>query len=117
MPVEEAITHRTQTWHTSNHPDRKAWWAGDVWRTALLLKRRRPDLAITSLDSAPTGLVLITNLNSNNFALKNDYNCHVKEMMSWDLGHIGIKRYFEEMGLEPTAGLASSEQITARFWL
>jgi hypothetical protein len=41
---------------------RAGWWTGDVWRAALLLKRRRPDLQITTVDAFPTGLVLITNV-------------------------------------------------------
>jgi hypothetical protein len=117
LPVEEAITTRVENYNTSAHPDRKAWWAGDVWRTALLLKRRRPDLAITSLDSAPTGLVLITNLNPNNASFNDGYGFHVREMMSWDIGRIGITGYFEEMQVESTGALASHDQITARFWL
>jgi hypothetical protein len=115
LPVEKAITTRVETYNTS--VQRKGWWAGDVWRTALLLKRRRPDLAITSLDSAPTGLVLITNLNPNNYAFNDDYSTNVQEMMSWELGRVRIANYFEEMKVQSTGTLASHEQITARFWL
>ncbi len=117
LPVEVAITTRVEKYGTSAHPDRQWWWTGDVWRTALLLKRRRPDLAITSLDSAPTGLVLITNLNPNDASFNHGYSSHVQEMMSWDIGRIGITNYFEEMKVESTRALASHEQITARFWL
>jgi hypothetical protein len=34
-------------------------WAGDVWKTLLILLRERPDLRIDVLDCAPTGLVLL----------------------------------------------------------
>jgi hypothetical protein len=36
--------------------------ARHAWRTALLLKRRRPDLAFAALDAQSTGVILITNL-------------------------------------------------------
>ena len=117
LPVEQAITARIEVYNIAAHPDRGWWWAGDVWRTALLLKRRRPDLAITSIDLAPTGLVLITNLDPNNSSFCDGYSSHVHEMMSWDIGRIGIRSYFEEMKVEFTAALAAHEQITARFWL
>src|SRR5207253_931962 len=31
LPVEGAITTRVEKYDTSTHPDRKTWWAGDVW--------------------------------------------------------------------------------------
>ncbi len=34
-------------------------WAGDVWKTLLILQRERPDLRIDVLDCAPTGLVVL----------------------------------------------------------
>jgi hypothetical protein len=117
LPVDEAITARAESYGTSAHPDRKDWWAGDVWRTALLLKRRRPDLVITSLDAAPTGLVLITNLNPDNASFRDDYSSHVSEMLSWNIGQIGIIRFFEEMKVTSTSELTSDEQITTHFWL
>ena len=35
-------------------------WSGDVWKTIVALRRHRPDLVITTLDVAPTGMALIT---------------------------------------------------------
>jgi len=35
-------------------------WSGDVWKTVVALRRHRPDLVITMLDVAPTGMALIT---------------------------------------------------------
>jgi len=37
-------------------------WTGDVWKVVLALKQYRPDLAMLALDAAPTGLIIITNL-------------------------------------------------------
>ena len=35
-------------------------WSGDVWKAVVLLRRYRPNLTITTLDVAPTGMALIT---------------------------------------------------------
>mgnify|MGYP000858399679 CR=1 FL=1 len=35
-------------------------WSGDVWKTVVALRRHRPNLRITTLDVAPTGMALIT---------------------------------------------------------
>ena len=35
-------------------------WSGDVWKAVVLLRRHRPNLTITTLDVAPTGMALIT---------------------------------------------------------
>jgi hypothetical protein len=38
-------------------------WAGDCWRVIPFLRRHRPDLELTILDSGPTGLLLVRGLN------------------------------------------------------
>ncbi|MEJ0007157.1 MAG: class I SAM-dependent methyltransferase [Steroidobacteraceae bacterium] len=40
-----------------------AFWSGDIWRLLVLLKKYRPDLAIHTLGTPPTGLGLISRLN------------------------------------------------------
>ena len=63
-----------------NHPiqaarDRQSQvWTGDVWRFAELIARKRPDLRLTLLDTAPSGLLLISGLNPKNRSLWADYN-------------------------------------------
>ena len=117
LPVEVGITARTQEDAKATAPHRARWWTGDVWRTALLLKRRRPDLQITAIDAASTGLVLITRLDPANTTLADNYHSHLGEMFSWDLGEIGIENYFSEMNLTSAAVLGTPEGITGRFWL
>jgi len=47
---------------TATREQRTAFWSGDVWRLIVLLKRHRPDLAIHTIGTPPTGLGLITRL-------------------------------------------------------
>ena len=115
LPPEVAITSRTGSSDDVIGKHRAGWWAGDVWRTALLLKRRRPDLRMFVLDSAPTGLVLITNLDPSSTALANNYQSCIDDMLGWDLETIGLSAYFEEMNVLPTAEFATEDAISTRF--
>jgi hypothetical protein len=60
LPIGAAMAARHQ---------RTPLWTGDVWKTAVALKTYRPDLTITTLDVAPTGLTLVTGLNPRSTAL------------------------------------------------
>jgi tetratricopeptide (TPR) repeat protein len=40
----------------------RTFWSGDVWRLVVLLKKYRPELAIHTLATAPTGLTMVRNL-------------------------------------------------------
>jgi hypothetical protein len=93
---------------------RQGMWTGDVWRTALLLKRHRPDLKIVFLDAAETGLVLITNLDPKNTLLSHNHDQFVAEMRSWSLSEITLPGYIAEMGVEPELNLRQPEQLLAR---
>jgi hypothetical protein len=117
IPVEAAITSRIQGQERSSVAHRSDWWAGDVWRTALLLKRKRRDLKILALDAAPTGLLLITNLDPGSTMLSEGYSAALDEMFSWTLAGEGLGAYHEEMDIQSTSCFMSDDQITARFWL
>lgn len=49
-------------------------WMGDVWRFAMLLLEKRPDLRLTWLDTSPGGLLVISCLSPNNRTLWDIYN-------------------------------------------
>jgi hypothetical protein len=69
-----------------NHPAqaernrRTQVWTGDVWKLAPLLRRRRPDLGLAVLDTAPSGLLLIGGLDPTNRDLWENYNPIVREL-------------------------------------
>lgn len=70
----------------ANHP-RSAfpgWWAGDVWKMIPALQEYRPELSVTIIDSAPTGLVLITNLNPSDNTLSENYDKITNDFQSMD---------------------------------
>ncbi|MBG0812477.1 methyltransferase domain-containing protein [Methylosinus sp. H3A] len=55
-------------------------WTGDVWRFADRLAIERPDLRLTRLDTAPTGLLIISGLDPKNRVLWNDYNPKMRRL-------------------------------------
>jgi hypothetical protein len=117
LPPEEPMTDRSYLARPPVEPHRQYWWAGDVWRTARLLRHVRPDLSFTTLDAPPTGLVLITNLDPASTALIDRYDEHVRTMLGWSLAEIGLAQHVAEMQVEPTSNYVTSEQLTTRFWL
>ncbi len=116
LPVECPMAERKHT-RTPIREHHKHSWAGDVWRTALLLKRRRPDLEITAYATPPTGLVCVTNLSPNSTTLADSYSTFVREMMAESLPELGIEALFTALNVEPTSTIGDKESISPRFWL
>jgi hypothetical protein len=116
LPVEWPMAERKPQQPPIREHHRHAW-AGDVWRTALLLKRWRPDLEISAFAAPPTGLVCVTNLSPGSGVLAESYSTCVREMLSEDLRTIGIDKLFATLHVEPTTAIQDRESISARFWL
>ncbi|MEZ5165389.1 MAG: class I SAM-dependent methyltransferase [Acidimicrobiales bacterium] len=55
-------------------------WSGDVWKVVVALRRHRPDLTVTTVDVAPTGLAIISGLDPTNSLLHDDYDAIVEEL-------------------------------------
>ncbi len=116
LPVEWPMAERRRG-RTTTRPHHEHLWTGDVWRTALRLKRRRPDLEITANAVPPSGLVCVTNLSPKSTVLADLYVDCVRDMMSWSLQELGIESLFTALNVEPATVLADREAISARFWL
>ena len=114
LPVELGMASRTPGGQ-SILPHHDGWWTGDVWRTALLLKRYRPDLVIKTFDSVPTGLVCVSSLDPASTLLIDDYDKLVNEMRSWVLEAIGIPKLFVELGMTSTEALEDPISIARLF--
>ncbi len=55
-------------------------WSGDVWKVVVALRRHRPDLTVTTVDVAPTGLAIVSGLDPSNTILHDDYDAIVDEL-------------------------------------
>jgi hypothetical protein len=116
VPTEWPITSRVKLAEPSIDPDRSRWWTGDVWKTALALKKYRPDLEMLCLDAQPTGLVLITNLMPTRQKAA-DYRQMMEFMRSLSKDEITIKELHSRLDLQSTDLIDNEEKITLRFWL
>jgi hypothetical protein len=49
------------------------FYSGDVWKAALVLRRRRPELEMATIRTAPTGLSLVRGLDRDNRLLEEEF--------------------------------------------
>jgi hypothetical protein len=118
VPVEAAVARREPAdlaaMNASAHPD---WWAGDVWKTVVLLRRFRPDLRIYSFDAQPTGLVAVTNLDPASTVIADNYDVMLAAVREMDLGAFGVRNFVDSLGLMSTRVLRTHAEFSAYFWL
>ncbi|MGV8950223.1 MAG: hypothetical protein ACOH2M_03900 [Cypionkella sp.] len=77
-------------------------WTGDVWKLLPILQEYRPDLKITVLDAAPTGLVLISNLAPKNTVLLENYDAILAKYLHLELEDHGVARFFNSFAYTST---------------
>jgi len=64
------------------------FWSGDVWRLIVLLKKYRPDLAIDTIGTAPTGIGVIRNLDPDSRVLQVEYARLCEEFLALDYAYL-----------------------------
>lgn len=57
-------------------------WCGDVWRIVPLLRKLRPELRLTILNTSPSGLLVISGLNPADRNLWDKYNPSLRALLS-----------------------------------
>jgi hypothetical protein len=62
-------------------------WTGDVWKIVLALKKLCPYLEIATLDTPPTGLTIVGNIDPHDPALTAGLDAIVNELMPLDFRH------------------------------
>lgn len=70
IPLDEA---------TAANPRQAQFYTGDVWKTMLILARKRPDLKIGIVPAFPSGLAIITKLNPNSTTLQEELTEVIEE--------------------------------------
>jgi hypothetical protein len=68
------------------------FWSGDIWRLVVLLKKYRPDLAIHTLGTPPTGLGLISGLDPKSTVLRSLLPELIAEGLALDYASIAQQR-------------------------
>jgi hypothetical protein len=62
------------------------FWSGDIWRLVLLLRKHRPDLAVHTVATYPTGLTVVRNLDPGSRYLRDRLDEVIREYLAVDFG-------------------------------
>jgi hypothetical protein len=73
---------------TAERERQRDFWSGDIWRLILLLKKHRPDLAVHTIGTAPTGLALVRNLDPGSRFLLERYDQLHEEFLALDYAYL-----------------------------
>lgn len=115
IPINAEMTERRPHPAARRDPVYRSAWTGDVWKLVPILQRYRPDLTMTVLDSAPTGLVALTGLDPTSRRLGEHYAQIVKAFDAVDLTDEALAGYIESLGVvDPDVFLAGLEPLADR---
>jgi hypothetical protein len=115
LPVNLRMAEREWLTNSAEDESTRLWWTGDVWRFLPVLKKYRPDLRVSFADCPPTGLVAITNLDSESTVLHEAYHTIVDEFSSIQLGSYGIDQLWSLFPTLNTRDLTENGLITSVF--
>jgi len=73
---------------TADRERHRDFWSGDIWRLIVLLKKYRPDLAVHTIGTAPTGLALVRNLDPGSRLLLERHDQLYEEFLSLDYAYL-----------------------------
>jgi hypothetical protein len=99
LPLDAVTADRTRTTH---------FYSGDVWKLTMCLKVHRPDLKMKMIRTGPTGLCLVSNLDSRSNTLDFAYQRYLAEFLS--LGFDDFQRRQHDM---PASVGNSREEVAA----
>ena len=70
---------------TAERERQTGFWTGDVWRVVACLKAVRPDLEIVTFPASPSGLAMVTNLDSTSRLLAQQFDSIVAHFITMPL--------------------------------
>ena len=82
LPLDQRTASRTRT---------TQFWSGDVWKIVPCLKNERPDLKIVTIPAYPTGLCLISGLDSGSRLLEKNYTAIIERYLALEYNIIKNK--------------------------
>lgn len=83
-------------------------WAGDVYKVAEILRRRRPDLVLVELNTEPTGTVLVLGLDPESDGLAAAYDSELDYLLAPDPQQVPSQVLNRGRAIDPAQALASS---------
>jgi len=107
LPIDEVTSARERTTMV---------WSGDVWKTVVALRRHRPDLAVNTIDIAPTGMAVITGLDPTNNVLPENFDEIVIEMFEMTYADLIAANPTDLLSvIPPPAGLPGFVNVSSRW--
>jgi len=79
LPIDEVTSSRERS---------TVLWTGDVWKLVVCLGRYRPDLAVATVDVPPSGLAVVTNLDSRSTVLRDRFDALCSEFVPLAYGDL-----------------------------
>jgi hypothetical protein len=73
---------------TAERERQRLFWSGDIWRLVVLLKKYRPELAIHTIATAPTGLTVVRNLDPGSRLIFERHDELCREFLALDYASI-----------------------------
>lgn len=70
-------------------------WTGDVWKLIPIIQEYRPDLKMEILGAAPTGVVLLSNLDPGNRVLSENYDEIISRYTDETISNFGVDNFFD----------------------
>jgi hypothetical protein len=117
LPTDSFVARRnaadTSQLHLTSHQE---WWAGDVWKSVVIIKKYRPDLKIHCFDASPTGLVAITNLSPTSDVLGRSYFEAISEFKEAS-EYNTLKNFFDSLSILHTENFVTPEALANLFWI
>jgi methyltransferase family protein len=86
LPLDAVTADRTRTTH---------FYSGDVWKLTMCLSVHRPDLKMKMIRTGPTGLCVVSNLDSRSNSLDSNYERYLAEFVG--LGFDDFQRRQHDM--------------------
>ncbi len=83
-------------------------WTGDVWKILPILRQHRPDLMLSVLDCAPTGLLAVTGLDPLNDVLHRNLAEIVAEWSPVSMADYGVERFVRDFPLVAESAYVSA---------
>lgn len=94
------------------------FWTGDVWKILPILMKYRPDLRMFCLDCPPSGLAVISGIDSHNDTLSRNYYSIIGDSLSLSLKRAELLDFWRSFPiLDSKKILGSKEDITGIFSL
>jgi hypothetical protein len=82
-------------------------WAGDVFKAAEVLRRRRPDLLVLMVNTAPTGTTVVVGLDPDSSVLKEAYDEELPYLLAGDPQQVPRDFLDRSAAVDPVALLGS----------